>query len=83
MEAQLDAIDRKILSVLQRSGRASNVELAGLIAEEIQLHQIFAAAAVAGSKQLAAAKQLIAFLTSESAAATIRKGGMEPLGTRA
>ena len=31
METPLDAIDRKILSVLQRSGRASNVELAGLI----------------------------------------------------
>ena len=62
---------------------AEGVELAGLIAEEIQLHQIFAAAAVAGSKQLAAAKQLIAFLGSARAAATIRKGGMEPLGTRA
>ena len=60
---------------------AEGVELAGLIAEEIQLHQIFAAAAVAGSKQLAAAKQLIAFLASERAAATIRKGGMEPLGS--
>ena len=61
---------------------AKGVELAGLIAEEIQLHQIFAAAAVAGSTQLAAAKQLIAFLASERAAATIRKGGMEPLGKR-
>ena len=62
---------------------AKGVELAGLIAEEIQLHQIFAAAAVAGSRQLAAARQLIAFLASERAAGTIRKGGMEPLGTRA
>jgi molybdate transport system substrate-binding protein len=59
---------------------AKGVELAGLIPEEIQLHQIFAAAAVAGSKELAAARELIAFLTSARAAAVIRKGGMEPLG---
>jgi molybdate transport system substrate-binding protein len=61
---------------------ASGVELAGVIAEEIQLNQIFAAAIVATSKQTEAAKRLIAFLTSESAAQTIRRGGMEPLGTR-
>lgn len=59
---------------------ARGVDLAGLIPEEIQLHQIFAAAAVAGSTQLAAARQLIAFLASERASATIRNGGMEPLG---
>jgi molybdate transport system substrate-binding protein len=60
---------------------AEGVELAGVIAEEIQLNQIFAAAVVAASKQTEAAKRLIAFLTSESAAQTIRRGGMEPLGT--
>ena len=59
---------------------AEGVDLAGLIPEEIQLHQIFAAAAVAGSTQLAAARQLIAFLASERASGTIRDGGMEPLG---
>jgi molybdate transport system substrate-binding protein len=61
---------------------AQGVELAGVIADEIQLHQIFAAAVVAGSKEMEAAKRLIAFLTSESAAETIRRGGMEPLGAR-
>jgi len=61
---------------------ASGVEHAGVIAEEIQLHQIFAAAVVAGSKQIDAAKRLIAFLSSEGAAATIRSGGMEPPGKR-
>lgn len=61
---------------------AAGVELAGVIAEEIQLNQIFAAAIVATSKHTEAAKRLIAFLTSESAAPTIRRGGMEPLGTR-
>ena len=59
---------------------AAGVELAGVIADEIQLNQIFAAAIVAASKETAAAKRLIAFLTSDSAAETIRRGGMEPLG---
>ncbi len=62
---------------------AKGVDLAGVIAEEIQLHQIFAAAVVAGSKQIEPAKRLIAFLTSARAAATIRAGGMEPLGKSA
>jgi molybdate transport system substrate-binding protein len=61
---------------------AKGVELAGLIAEEIQLHQVFAAAVVKGSAQLQGATQLIAFLASERAAPTIRSGGMEPLGRR-
>jgi molybdate transport system substrate-binding protein len=60
---------------------AQGVELAGVIADEIQLHQIFAAAIVAGSKEIEAAKRLIAFLTSEPAAQTIRRGGMDPLGS--
>jgi molybdate transport system substrate-binding protein len=61
---------------------AKGVELAGVIAEEIQLHQIFAAAVVAGSKEVEAAKRLIAFLTSAPAARTIQSFGMEPLGKR-
>jgi molybdate transport system substrate-binding protein len=59
---------------------ATGVELAGVIAEEIQLNQIFAAAIVAGSQQMEPAKRLIAFLASDAAADAIRKGGMEPLG---
>jgi molybdate transport system substrate-binding protein len=61
---------------------ASGVELAGVIAEEIQLNQVFAAAVVARSKEVDAAKRLIAFLSSEQAIAAIRSGGMEPLGSR-
>jgi molybdate transport system substrate-binding protein len=61
---------------------APGIELAGVIAEEIQLNQVFAAAAVAGSKEAEAAKKLLAFLASERASATIRSGGMEPLGKR-
>ena len=59
---------------------APGVELAGVIADEIQLNQIFAAAVVAGSKEVEAAKRLIAFLASERASGTIRSSGMEPLG---
>jgi molybdate transport system substrate-binding protein len=58
---------------------APGVELAGVIAPEIQLNQVFAAAVVAGSKEVAAAKRLIAFLASDAAAGAIRSGGMEPL----
>lgn len=58
------------------------IELAGVIAEEIQLNQTFSAAVVAGSKEPEAAKRLIAFLTSEDASSAIRRGGMEPLGKR-
>jgi molybdate transport system substrate-binding protein len=61
---------------------APGVDLAGIIAEEIQLRQTFAAAVVAGSKELDAAKRLIAFLASERAAPAIRSGGMDPLGKR-
>ena len=61
---------------------APGVEVAGVIAEEIQLNQIFAAAIVAGSKEVDAGKRLIAFLSSERASGTIRSSGMEPLGKR-
>jgi len=61
---------------------APGVELAGVIAEEIQLNQIFAAAVVAGSKEVDAARRLIAFLASERASGAIRSSGMEPLGKR-
>jgi molybdate transport system substrate-binding protein len=61
---------------------APGVELAGILAEEIQLNQVFAAAVVAGAKEIEAAKRLIAFLASERASAPIRNGGMEPLGAR-
>src|SRR5215467_5260531 len=61
---------------------APGIELAGVIAEEIQLNQVFAAAVVQGSKEIESAKRLIAFLASERASATIKSGGMEPLGKR-
>lgn len=61
---------------------ARGVELAGVIAEEIQLNQVFAAAIVVGSKEIGAANRLISFLASERASHAIQSGGMEPLGAR-
>jgi len=58
---------------------AKGVDFVGVIADEIQLHQPFAAGIVLGSKEVEGAKKLIAFLTSEKAAPTIKAGGMEPL----
>jgi molybdate transport system substrate-binding protein len=61
---------------------APGVDFAGTLAEEIQLNQVFSVAVVAGSKEVEAAKRLIAFLASERASAAIKSGGMEPLGQR-
>lgn len=61
---------------------APGVELAGVIAEEIQLKQVFAAALVVGAKEVDAARRLIAFLSSETASAAIRGSGMEPMASR-
>jgi molybdate transport system substrate-binding protein len=55
------------------------VEYIGTIPPQIQLVQTFSAAVVSGSNEMAASKQLIAFLASDSAKATIRKSGMDPL----
>ena len=57
---------------------APGVELAGNLADEIQLIQTFSAAVVAGSVEMAGARRLIEFLTSPRAADAIRKSGMEP-----
>lgn len=57
---------------------APGVDFVGTIPAEVQHISVFSAAVVAGSKELEASKQLIAFLTSANAAAAIRKSGMEP-----
>jgi molybdate transport system substrate-binding protein len=61
---------------------APGVELAGVIAPEIQLNQVFAAAVVAKAGEPDAARRLIAFLASPGAATAVRASGMEPLGRR-
>jgi len=58
----------------------ADIDFVGPLPPEVQLVQVFAAAVVAGSKQLEAAKRLIAFLASERASAAIKDSGMEPLG---
>ncbi len=58
---------------------APEIELAGRIAPEIQLVQVFSAASVAGTKELEFAQRLIAFLGSQRAAAAITRSGMDPL----
>jgi len=61
---------------------APGVELAGIIAAEIQLDQTFSAAVAAAAKEPDAGKKLIAFLASPRASTAIKGGGMEPLGKR-
>jgi molybdate transport system substrate-binding protein len=56
----------------------TGIQYVGVIADELQLIQMFCAAVVKGSNEVEASKQLIAFLSSERAAAVIRKNGMEP-----
>ncbi len=58
---------------------AAGVELAGSIAPEIQFVQVFSAAVVAGSREIAGARRLVAYLASAQASEAIRKSGMEPL----
>ncbi|MEA3194385.1 MAG: molybdate transport system substrate-binding protein [Betaproteobacteria bacterium] len=54
------------------------IQYVGVIADELQLIQMFSAAIVKDSKQVDAAKRLIQFLSSERAAAAIKRNGMEP-----
>ena len=58
---------------------APGVEMAGVIAPEIQLVQVFSAAIVEGSKEVEGAKRLIEFLSSARAAEAIKASGMERL----
>jgi molybdate transport system substrate-binding protein len=60
---------------------APGVDFAGAIPSEIQLVQMFAAAVVAGSKEIEGAKRLIEFLASPRASETIKRSGMEPVAT--
>jgi molybdate transport system substrate-binding protein len=58
------------------------VDFAGPIPAEIQYISVFSTAMVTGSKEPESARRLIAFLTSESAKAAVRKHGMEPARSR-
>jgi len=58
------------------------LDFVGRIPAELQLIQTFAAAIVAGSTQVEAARRLIAFLASDRAATAIKNNGMEPVEKR-
>ena len=60
---------------------APGVDFAGAVPPEIQMVQVFAAAVVAGSTAIEAARRLIEFLASPRASETIRRSGMEPFAT--
>jgi molybdate transport system substrate-binding protein len=58
---------------------APGVDLAGILAAEIQFVQTFSAAVVAGSGDIEGSKRLIEFLASVRASEAIRNSGMEPV----
>ena len=59
-----------------------NTTFVGTIPEEVQYVTTYAAAVVSGSTQVDASKRLIAYLSSDGAAAAIKKSGMEPAKRR-
>ena len=59
-----------------------NTTFVGTIPEEVQYVTTYAAAVVSGSTQVDASKRLIAYLSSDGAAAPIKKSGMEPAKRR-
>jgi molybdate transport system substrate-binding protein len=61
---------------------APGLDFVGRIPAELQLIQTFAAAIVAGSTEVEASRQLIAFLASDRTAAAIKNNGMEPVDKR-
>jgi molybdate transport system substrate-binding protein len=56
----------------------AGLHYAGPIPAEVQFISVFSAAIVTGSQEIAAARQLIAFLASEKTVPAIRHAGMEP-----
>jgi molybdate transport system substrate-binding protein len=58
------------------------LDFVGRIPAELQLIQTFAAAIIAGSTEVEASRQLIAFLASDRVATAIENNGMEPVEKR-
>jgi len=59
-----------------------NTQFVGTIPAEIQYETTYAAAVVAGSTQVDAARRLVAFLSAADAAGAITRSGMEPVRRR-
>ena len=66
------------LIVITQIVTTAGVELVGPFPPEVQSYTVFAAGISADSKEPAAARELIKFLTGPIAAAVIRAQGMEP-----
>ena len=61
---------------------APGAEVVGNVPADVQFVSVFSAAVVAGAEHVAAARQLIAFLASESADAAVKDNGMERVTKR-
>ena len=57
------------------------IDIVGPLPPEVQIYTVFSAGVVAGSREPDAARALIQFLGSPSAADAIQASGMEPMGT--
>jgi molybdate transport system substrate-binding protein len=75
---QVDLVLRPVSEVISLPG----FDFVGPVPGNIQFVSVFSAAVVAGSKQVAAAKRLIAFLSSEEARAAARRNGMDSVEAR-
>jgi molybdate transport system substrate-binding protein len=71
-----------VLAPVSELVNVPGIAFVGRLPDEVQLIQIFAAAAVVGSDRVSHAKRLIEFLASSEAAPAIEKSGMAPLGNR-
>ena len=60
----------------------AGVDFVGTLPADVQSVTFYAAAIVAGSKEIENSRKLIAFLASDRAAAAIKKSGMEQPGKR-
>ena len=74
-EGQADIAVQPVSELVRESG----LDFVGPIPDELQLVQTFCAAIVAGAKELESSRRLIAYLSSEQAATTIRGNGMQPI----
>ena len=75
---EVDLVLRPVSEVISLPG----FDFVGPVPGNIQFVSVFSAAVVTGSKQVAAAKQLIAFLSSEEARAAARRNGMDSVEAR-
>ena len=80
--ANLPITEVTVLRPVSEIIHARGFDFVGPVPSQIQFMSVFSAAVVTGSKQVDAAKRLIAFLSSEEALAVTKKSGMEAVGGR-